>query len=138
MIYYRGPRVRISHAKFEVIGPEPIEYAVADLESIWVCEPRRLEPVMTACSGTAALAITVAFAGTDLSHPELMVCGLLAWAICASQVWSLIHNAARRHELWALVRNADQPVLLFATRDRLEFGQVRRALIRALEANGAR
>ncbi|WP_433212803.1 DUF6232 family protein [Dactylosporangium sp. CS-047395] len=137
MLFYGGQDVRITHATFKVIGAEPCEYAVSDLEPIWVSTPDRNRLTMSACSGSVALAATAAFAGSNLSHPEWLICSLIAGGVCAAEVRGLIRKGNRKYELWAMVRHSGQPILLFATRDRLRFGQVRRALVRAIEWNQA-
>ncbi|MGI5246443.1 DUF6232 family protein [Dactylosporangium sp. CA-139066] len=134
----RGPEVRISHAKFRVLGPEPREYAIADLRQLWVVEPDSGRPVVVlrvSCSGTAIVAAAVSFAETDLSHPAGWVCLLLAAGTVAQQVRVSRRRESRRYELWAFDRGRGRAIRLYATTSRAEFGKVRRALIRAIEWN---
>jgi hypothetical protein len=136
MIFYRGPEVRISHERLWVLGPEPHDHATADLRDIRVVIPAADHSVaVLACSGTALMAAAVSFAATDLSHPAEWVCTVLALGIAALQLRAIRRAPARRHELWAFDRRHNQVVRLYATTNGLEFGRVRRALVRAMEWN---
>src|SRR4051812_29911599 len=88
MIFYRGPEVRISDARLWVLGPEPHDHALTDLQHVWVVLPAagRRSIVAPACSGTAAVAAVATFAATDFSHPAGWVCTVLAAGIGALQV----------------------------------------------------
>lgn len=132
-VYYRGPCVLITHQVFRVLHPRSRAYAIRDLSNVYVVEERgpSLVPVTLGSSGLAGVAaVVVATSGLDLP-PLLAVAGGTLLLMTAALAGACVRIRAHRYELRALHRGA--LVVLFAATDEREFGQVKRALVRALE-----
>jgi Family of unknown function (DUF6232) len=136
-IFYRGPSARITHLVLEVGWPTFQVYRLSDLESAWVVQRREFHPVMVMrpyCrSGIVALTALAttqsAYYGGVLSvwlWLAVVLGGLLGAVL---ETWSW--RRGRIYELWAIYYG--RPVCLFVTHDPTTFGQIRRALQRALE-----
>jgi hypothetical protein len=136
---FPGPGVRITHDTVETLTGVRRCYPVAELERPHVVHESAIDvllasPTARVCSSTlSGLSVLVAVAGSELmSSPHATVGGVLlalAAAIAAVHGW---RTWRRPRALWAYYRGTR--VCLFVSRDRLEFAQVVRALLRALEA----
>jgi hypothetical protein len=132
VIYYRG-QVLITHEVFETRWPDHRRFHVARLLDVHVtrgCANR----AMTRSFGATGALLVVALAGWPLFHLTgvLLVVGLLL------ATFGVVGGAyyRRSQPSWELRATYDgESVELFSTTDLQTFGQVRRALIRALEAN---
>ncbi|WP_238006681.1 DUF6232 family protein [Dactylosporangium sp. AC04546] len=127
-LFYRGPRVRITHSSFET----GVRYPVADFARVWVVVPR--EPavalVEVSCS-SGAFAVVAALA---THHAVGWVFLLLTAGMMAGFVRRRRRARTARRELWAYIPGHGL-VRIFTTADPVEFGQVRRGLQRAIEWN---
>lgn len=134
-VYYRGPCARITHVTFEVWCPFHRVFAVRDLRQVCVVEVHRgsMTPVTAGSSGLAGVAVVVvATEGLDVASPLALMGGIaLLFAAALAVVGTCLRVRPGLYELRAVYRGV--PVSLYATPDRQEFGQVRRALRRALE-----
>lgn len=147
IIYYDRPPVRITSAEIRV-GREC--YPLAELSQVW---PQRVERSWRVLAGRGAL-ITMIFGplvaalaglllaislGVSLTATAIAVVASCLVGLAAGPVADLLLNrldnsylrGAYRLELWARWRG--QPVRLISSRDALRFGQIYRALARALE-----
>ena len=138
-IYYRGRCARITHEVFEQKGLVPQSFKLTELRGIRVTRGAQAildvgtPPVRLFSKYLAAPAAVAASAGWLVFHSPpmflaaslLLVSSLAAWVCCRP-------TAVRPYELWVLYRG--QWTLLFAEPDRSVFGQVKRALGRAIEA----
>jgi hypothetical protein len=130
-VFYRGPRALITDQTFEVWCPQCCVFAIRELSHVWVVEalPVRLTPVTVGSSGLAgSMAVVVSTGWSDV--PILMAVGMLIAAAVVA-VGSCLRVHPGRQELWAVYRG--QVVSMFDSTDSREFGQVRRALARAIE-----
>jgi hypothetical protein len=137
-ILYRGPGARITHEVFEAQTPYPQSYVIRELRYVHVIRETVADVAVGSTSfrvcSTALTGISAAFtaAGSPVfdSPPTTVVAALVAAAssVLSVQGWRL-HSRPRT--IWAIHRG--QLVCLFTSHDRHEFGQVRRALLRALE-----
>jgi hypothetical protein len=131
VIYYRGPTVRITHEVFEVWSPQRQRYPIAELRNVYVVRGRP-DPLALASGGATAV-VLAAVAG---SWPFLHSPG--AWLVAAALVAvpATLGGACWRINPpdWALrATYRSYQVELFRCPDARVFGQVRRALLGALE-----
>jgi hypothetical protein len=136
-LFYPGPGARITHEVFEAHAPYGL-YPIHELRLLHVSRRTATEtavgstPVTVCSTALAGLSVVVAAAGSQIfDSPSPTVAAMLvtgASALLAQQSWRI---RKRPHTLWAMFRG--QRVCLFQTRDRFVFGQVNRALLRAIE-----
>lgn len=139
-IFYRGHCVRITHQVLEIRCPFPRSFAIRDLRHVQVAERATDPPVLSAVrlgstgvAGATAVTVGVGWPALDSSPPlALVALGLLALSAAVSGACWGVRRI--RYELIAVCR--DRPVLLFRSSDTRVFGQVTRALARAIEARG--
>ncbi|MET7400540.1 DUF6232 family protein [Dactylosporangium sp. NPDC005572] len=131
-LFYRGPRARITHCSFET----GVHYRVADFARVWVVVPR--EPAVplleVSCSSGALAVVAVVATQPGAPHAVGWVFLLLTAGIAAGFVRRRRRARTARRELWAYIPGGGL-VRIFTTADPVEFGQVRRALQRAIEWN---
>jgi hypothetical protein len=137
-LYYAGTDARITTHVFESYQPVHQSFAIVELEKVHTPRDRRWPdtmrgPVRFGSTAMAGLLSTAAIVDHELAThvlpSALLVGGALISAGVASASWSV---RRRPHELRALYRG--QLVCMYRTHDRLRFGQVTRALLRALDA----
>lgn len=136
---FPGPGVRITHDTVETLTGIRRCYPVAELERPHVVHENIIDVLLASqtarvCSSTlTGLSALVAVAGSELlGSPHTTVAGLavaLTAAVTAVHGW---RSWRRPRQLWVYYRG--DRVCLFTSRDRLQFAQVVRALLRALEA----
>jgi Family of unknown function (DUF6232) len=136
-LYYRGPAARITDKALEVWRPTRYSYAIHELNEVSIVESRGPVPgtrVVFASCGLAAFAALVAVVGWPVfGDAPISVVALVAMIGAAAVAGCVRRPHAARYELWAIYRG--QEICLFRTTDAQTFGQVRRALQRAVEAN---
>lgn len=139
--FYRGPCVRITHKVFETRYPNPRSFLLADLHFVHVVERAASPPAAlssarvgsTGVAGAAAVAIALSRAEQwqPLESPTLTL-GLIVLLLVSIAVsggcWSV-----RPMELELAALYHGEPVTLYCSTDLEDFGQIKRALIRALE-----
>src|SRR6266545_2081202 len=128
-------RLLVTGEAMEVKAPSRQRFLIRELHDVHVVRegPDRLTVTLTVVAGT--LAVTVAASWPFLHSTAawfVAVTFVAVPAVLAALCWWW--NPPRL-ELRATYR--DRPVRLFQSRDGRVFGQVMRALIRAIEANGA-
>jgi hypothetical protein len=145
-VFYRGPCARITHEVFEARSPCYRRFMIRDIRHLYLASRAR-EPgvsdraqLRAGSAGIASVAAVAAAVGwpafTATSMPSL-VTAALATTLILIAASSLAFAACVRvppaqvHELWAVYRG--RMVCLFNTTDERTFGQVRRALTRAIE-----
>ncbi len=138
VVFYRGPCVRITHEVFETWCPSYRSFPLRELRGLCVVERaapstaiRSLRTALISAAGTIGLVAGLAWVAgwrTLLSLAAMTVAVLLAMAL-------LISIAYRTPPLaWELVGvYRGQPVQLFRAIDAKTIGEVRRALVRALD-----
>jgi len=133
MVLYRSPELFISDRLFVVRRGRKARYPVAELKNIHVvCEEiRRGGQAVGRYVGAFAMVLIIV--ALLLDSPLALALALLALGGAAA-IGSLSTRRHRRTwELRAWHRNAD--ICLFASSDELQFGQVKRAMVRAIEAS---
>jgi hypothetical protein len=149
--YYRDNAVYVGTDGFQV---EDQAYRLADLELVWHRRgPRggagvaliagRFLLVFVVLGGIAAAALAmrgVDFKGYDSTT---ILAGAVAGVVLATAVGLFLveglitviersyEKGSVEHQIWA--RHSNMDILLFATRDKLRFGKIYRALQRAIE-----
>jgi hypothetical protein len=143
-VYYRGRGVRITHRAMEVWRPAYQRFDLRDLCRVRVVARPATPPaavialrhtssgVAGAVAVTAALIWTGGWPAAELPVPAAAIVALLVISVLVSGACWWIHPV--EHELVAVYRG--RAVELYRSPDARTFGQVRRALKRALEAAG--
>jgi Family of unknown function (DUF6232) len=145
-IFYRGPCAYVTHEVFEVHYPYHRRFLIRDIRHPFLVlrptdpgPPDRSVQVRArsaSVAGTAAVAATLGWpAVTAAAMPPIATAGLVVGVVVV--VSSVAFTAFRRiqpvrvYELWAVYHG--QMTCLFDTTDKRVIGQVRRALVRAIE-----
>jgi hypothetical protein len=135
-VLFPGPGVRITHDVVETLVP-PRSYPIWELSHPHVIQESIVDvaiasPAVRVCSGTVTgLALLAALAGAELldsPHTTIVATTVALTAAITTVGWRLWR---RPRALLAYHRGIR--VCLFVSRDRLLFGQVKRALLRAIE-----
>ena len=128
-VYYPGPDVRVTDRAFEVMFP-PRSYPLEELQQVCIAarEVRKsVSPRVIAFSVALVAIVALAFA-FYLGGVPLAASTMIAGLACAVSGW-LPRRPTR--QLWAKFHGRN--VCLFESSNDLVFGQVKRALGRALE-----
>jgi hypothetical protein len=120
MIIRRTPEVRIPVADLHPVRAERHVTAV----------PGRRPPLIHLAGGALAL---VAITGPVLDSPAVLVSAVLTVFTAAAVAGIRRRARTTAWELWATYREAE--ICLYRTASEREFNQIKRALLRALEAN---
>lgn len=145
-VFYQGPCARVTHEVFETRSPHHRRFMIRDIRHLYLASRAR-DPnesdraqIRTGSAGVASVAAVAAAVGwpalSATSMPSIATAGL-ATALIVVAASALTFAAclrapsARVHELWAVYQG--RMVCLFNTTDERTFGQVRRALVRAIE-----
>jgi hypothetical protein len=129
--YYPGPDVRITDKAFTVLGDQPIRFRIKDLVDPYVVRgDRHPAGVVT---GRFAIGAVVAGTVSWEMHDSVLLHAavLVAIAIPVLATGACLRVAPRTYQLRAVHRSTD--VCLYTSTHPVRFGQVRRALIRAVE-----
>ncbi|GIF75399.1 DUF6232 family protein [Asanoa siamensis] len=129
--YYPGPDVRITDTAFTVLGARSTRFHIKDLVDPYVVRGNRHPAGVV--TGRFAIASTVAGIVTWGLHDSLFlhVAMLIAIAIPVLVTGAFLRAAPRDYQLWAVHGSAE--VCLYSSTHPTRFGQVRRALVRAVE-----
>jgi hypothetical protein len=153
--FYRDNAVYVGSAEFQV---EDQAYRLEDLELVWHRRGPRGAPGVALIAGRFLLifavlggivAAGIAMRGMDFSGYDstTVLIGAVVGVVLAGTVGLFVveglitliersyEKGGAEHQIWARHLNAD--ILLFATRDKLRFGKIYRALQRAIEHNDA-
>lgn len=143
IVFYRGPCAYITHEVFESHCPYYRLFVIRELKDVYVVHrprhpgPSDRFPVRAGSAGVAGAAAVAAAVGwpiLEASSLSLVATAALAvtLVISATAIAACLRvRPGRLHQLWAIYQG--QPTCLFETADARTFGQVRRALIRAIE-----
>ena len=133
VVYYRGPYAHITRDFLEVWSPQHQVYLITDLEAVHVVPGspgrRAATPLLSAAAVLVAVALPIVHAPA----------GLFAFVVLlavASTVAACVRHAGEPYELYA--NHQGRWVRLFQCPDAQTFGQVRRALARAMEQHADR
>ena len=128
VVYYRGPCAHITQDLLEVWTPRHQIYLITELEAVHVIPGspgrRAAPPILPAATVLVALAL-------PFVHAPAGLLALVALLALASTVAACLRHAGQPYELYATHRG--RRVRLFQCPDAQTFGQVKRALARAME-----
>jgi hypothetical protein len=134
--YYRGPEVLITDQVFAILAPYPAAFRVDELYNVRVFRGE-LHPARVFTAHAAGGAILAVAASWPLIHSLLACVGALVLVATPCVISGACSRLApRTYALRATYRNLD--VQLYCSADLTTFGQVRRGLLRALEARQSR
>jgi hypothetical protein len=129
-IYYRGPLALITEDWFEVRVPQRRRFPIKELSNVH--EERSGEPLAlrgVGAAGATAAAVAVSLPFLD---PPVFWFGTVAVLVAPCAIGGACWRMNRADlELWATCGGLR--IRLFTSRDARAFGQVKRALLRALE-----
>jgi hypothetical protein len=133
-VFFRGPDALITHREFTCLRPQPQKFAIRELEEphIVIAEASGATPHVT-YPATAAAAAVAAAGWPILGSATVSVTGLVALAALAGPIAGCFRGRRHSYEVHAFHRG--RRVCLFRTSDPRLFGQIRRALVRAMEAH---
>ena len=135
VVYYRGPTALITERILEVWCPDRQRFAVADLYDVHVVRGGADPLAVRAARIAAAAAVLVASLWPLLRAPAAFA--VAGSVVSASGGVAVVCWRLARPDLELRATYRGYQVQLFRTRDAQQFGQVRRALVRALEAQVA-
>jgi hypothetical protein len=130
--YYQGRTIQITNDMVEIWWPDHQRFALADIDDVSMCRGPA-DPAAVRSIGAAGMAVLV-FVGSwaFLHSPGAIAIGVVIAVAAIAHGSSTFQLYPPPFELHALYQG--RPVCLWYTRDALVFGQVKRALVRALEA----
>jgi hypothetical protein len=143
-VFYRGPCALITHKVFETRCPVYQSFDLCDLYLVQVVE-RTAQPPATVSSArvgstgvAGATAVALALGWTEgwptFDQPVVGLATLALLVVSVAVSGACWRVRPVQLELAAIYH--DRPVSLFQTTNELTFGQVKRALLRALESLG--
>lgn len=130
--FYRTRTVRITHRSMHVFDPEPAVYLIGELGPVWVVTPEPPQVLVRASCSSGAMVAALLVSTQQPDHA-------MAWVVALLVVGTSAILLARRPRAaapaeYALVATCrGEWICLYSTPDPAEFGQVRRALQRAIE-----
>ena len=140
-VYYVGRNARVTETCIESKCPAYQAFPIRELEHIHTVRQVRIvamaasHPVRVCSIGASGLAILVALAGWPLlDRPMVTVVGAVMLALGLTVATASAR--ARRVPLEIRAFHRGRLVLLFSTTDRLVLGQVKRAILRAMDTLG--
>ena len=140
-VYYVGRTARITGSRIESKCPAYQSFPIRELEHIHTVPQVRIivlaasVPVRVCTVGASGLGVLAALAGWPvLDRPMVTVAGALMLALALMVSTASARARKVPMEIRAFYRG--RLVCLFSTTDRLVLGQVRRAILRALDAAG--
>jgi Family of unknown function (DUF6232) len=135
-VYYRGHDIVITHEVVRVSRPQPRCFRIRELHSVRVVQgaKRRRSPVSLWIGPIVVAAAAVALPAMGASSELMIVLMMLAAASVVGE--ACLREPIQPHLLVAVHR--DEEVQLYDSVDTRTFGQVKRALQRAMERYGDR
>lgn len=129
-IFYLSPDLTIDDRAYVTTGGH---YLLDDLRDLHVVRGKRDQLPRSGAHAALGALVLAAVSGPVLDTPAGWAIGALTFLIVAGTGGISLLNRRPRWELRAAYRGAD--VCLLSTTDERTFGQVRRGLLRAVEAN---
>lgn len=130
IVYYRGPGIVVTS---HYIDTGEARHRVRDLRSIqWEGARRQSAPLVAVVCGLLEVGLSVKLA---VAYESLLLVGAGLFTAVATAIALILDE--RRSRRWATLEaiSGDRRVILHRSRNAREFQQVRRAVIRAVEAN---
>jgi hypothetical protein len=132
-VFYRGHTLAITSDVVEVWSPQYQRFSIRDLREVYVFRDVANPVVARGIGASAVMLIATAVSWQFLQSLAVLAIGALVVLAPAVIAGACIRSRRPPWELRALYRGED--VRLYSTPDALAFGQVKRALVRAIEAN---
>ena len=149
-VFYQGPCAHITHEVFEARYPHYRCFKIRDIRHLYLArratqpgasDRAQIRAGSAGLAGAAAVAAAVGWPALSATSMPAIAAGALATILILIAVSSFAFAACVRvpptrvHELWAVYRG--RMTCLFDTTDERVFGQVKRALVRAMEQSAA-
>ncbi len=132
-VFYRGHTLLITNDVVEVWWPSYQRFSVPELHGVYVFRDVT-DPVVVRGIGASALMLVATGATWHfVPSPVVALIGVLVVLAPLLAGSACLRTRRPPWELRAMYRGVD--VQLYSSRDALTFGQVKRALVRAIEAN---
>jgi len=131
--FYRGHTLSITSDVMEVWWPRHQRFSIEDLRDVYVFRDVASPVVVRGIGASAVMLVATAVSWQLLRSPAVALIGVLVVLAPAVIGGACIRTRRPPWELRALYQGRD--VQLFSSRDQVAFGQVKRALVRAIEAN---
>ncbi|HEY7174845.1 MAG TPA: DUF6232 family protein [Micromonosporaceae bacterium] len=132
-MFYRGHTLSITSDVMEVWWPRYQRFSIEDLREVYVFRDVANPVVVRGIGASAAMLVATAVSWQFLRSPAILLIGVLVVLAPTVIGGACMRSQRPPWELRALYNGKD--VQLFSSRDSLTFGQVKRALVRAIEAN---
>jgi hypothetical protein len=134
-VFYRSQELLISREAFVPLF-SPYRFALADLSRIQVVRSTAGQSGRRTATHAAVGALAAAVAvGALVNAPRSWAIAIIAIIVTVAVVG--VTHALRRPRWQLLATHRGTSICLYSTTDARTFGQVKRALVRALEANAA-
>jgi hypothetical protein len=127
--FYRTRTVRITDRSIRVFDPTPAVYLIEELGPVWAVTPDAPRVLLRVSCSSGAMVVAVLMSTQQPNHAM----GWVVAALVLSMSAILLTRRPRLADHSLVTTCRGEWVCLYATRDPVEFGQVRRALQRALE-----
>lgn len=132
--FYQSPAVLVTTDVFQRGWPDPERFQVRDLRSVKVMVGRPQRVTLNAVAGVGVVVVASATGWPLIEGRQGWIVVAAALAVAPSAMCGACLR--RRQQVWELrAHYRGARVLLLRTSDERTFGQVKRALVRALEAN---
>lgn len=129
--YYPGPDVMITDKAFTVLGDRPIRFRIADLVDPYIVRGSR-HPVGVVTGRFAIGSVVAGTIGWPMHDSTAFHLAMLVVVVSpALAAGAYFRTTGRPQQLRAVHEKID--VCLYSTTNEQRFGQIRRALVRALE-----
>lgn len=138
-VLYRGPLAHITHEVYEAQVPVREAFPIRELRAIHIVQLSRRGYVRSTWVRFGSIVIAVAamvvaaLSWQVVESSEVVVVALLVTTISSVATAGCVKAPEPPTEIRAIFRG--RPVCLLQTNDRTMLGQVKRALVRALERN---
>lgn len=133
VVFYRGHTLLITNDVVEVWWPRYQRFSVKDLSEVYVFRDVADPVVARGIGASAVMFIATAASWQFMQSLAVVLIGVLVVLAPGVVGAACIRTRRRPWELRATHRGVD--VQLYSSRDSLTFGQVKRALVRAMEAS---
>lgn len=133
VIFYRGHTLLITNDVVEVWWPKYQRFSIRDLSELYVFRDVADPVVARGIGASAVMFVATAASWQFMQSMAVLLIGALIVLAPGVVGAACIRTRRRPWELRATYHGDD--VQLFSSRDSLAFGQVKRALVRAMEAN---
>jgi hypothetical protein len=130
-VFYRGPRALITAEQITVRSMASHSFALADLSDVYLVRQQGARGSGASRTMGVSALVGALIVGPVVGPVSVQLTSLLLLAMVLSAFLCLRVGPPAHHELVARYRG--EPVVVFASDDQREFGQVCRGLQRAME-----